>query len=171
MKVRPINQHLSNNKVLDLKKSTPTKQVIDNHLDLSLQHLTRWMGLLGIAPPSSFNPRFNCFLRFFSFLLVVSIHIWLVVHISLNARNVSVSYVRQISTTTTSWTFIIDNLNLAMYVVGGHVFLLFLTRPKTWKEFTVSFKLLEDNLSTRNIYLRCRRQTVNAIIYISVSVK
>lgn len=144
-----------------------------SNLNLSLKAITTWLSFIAIPPPpvSGSSRQLIQFLRIFSLLFVLIVHFTLVVHVFLNARNVSLTYTRGISTTASSWNFIIDNINWAMYVVGGHVFLLFLTRPKTWTDLINSFNLLEDNLKTPDILSKCRRVSVQLIVYIICSVR
>lgn len=141
-------------------------------LNSSLDSLRKWMKLIGVPLPpvtGSFNP-FSQFICAIFFTVVLLIHLWLVFHTSFNARTVSVSYSNGISTTASSWNFIIDSINFAMYVISGHVFMLFLTRPKTWKDLINSLKILEDQ-DTINIYRKCRQFTFHAIVYVISSVR
>lgn len=142
------------------------------NLNSSLDSLRKWMKLLGVPMPpvtGSFSP-FSQFIRFFFFTLILLIQLWAIIHTSLNAKNVSVSYANGISTAASSWNFIIDSINFAMHIIGGHVFMLFLTQPKTWENLTNSLKILEDQ-DTVDIYQKCRQFTFHAIAYVISSVR
>ena len=88
-----------------------------------------------------------------------------------NKNLISNAYVTGTSTSALSWNFIIDYLNMAIYTIGGRCFLSLVTRPKTWMDLVKSFQLLEENLSSPEIYAERRRVGVKAIIYITVSVR
>ena len=147
------------------------REILKNFI-WSLEPIVKIMGLTGISSPiiDGHFSWFTHFKRAFSFLLVASIQSSLVIHIFLNARNVSNSYIAGISTTALSWNFIIDNLNVAFYTMGGNYFLLMLTRPKTWIKLVKSFKQLEMNLPAPEIYPECRKVGVKSIVYITISV-
>ena len=90
------------------------KRVILKNYTWSLEPIVKVIGLMGISSPI-IDGHFSCFTHFkraFSFLLVASIQSSLLIHIFLNATNVSNSYIEGISTTALSWNFIIDNLNV-----------------------------------------------------------
>ncbi len=163
VKVKPLAvQHRQSE--LDYEKE------IEKNFLWSLEPITRVMGLIGISRPLVDGHLFRPFSRAFSFLLVSSIQLGLVIHIFQNAKNVSKSYIMGVSTSAASWNFIIDNLNLAFYTIGGNIILLMLTRPRTWQNLTKSFELLEENLTSHEIYPKCRQISVKAVIYVIVSV-
>lgn len=162
VKVKPLAvQHRQSQ--LDYEKD------IEKNFLWSLEPITRVIGLIGISRPLVDGHLLRPFSRAFSFLLVASIQFGLVIHIFQNAKNVSKSYIMGV-TSASSWNFIIDNLNLAFYTIGGNIVLLMLTRPRTWQNLIKSFELLEKNLTTREIYPKCRQISVKAVIYIFVSV-
>lgn len=174
IKVRPIEKSNSIScSSADSNPSTETKNLSKNFI-WSLKPLTRFMYLIGVPLPltddKSSRPWRKLLTAVF-FVVVVLIHLWLVVHVSLHARDISVSYASRVSSSATSWNFIIDNLNWAMYIVGGHSFLLFLTKPEIWKDLSDSFKSLEGNLAKLDIYPQCRRVTVHLLTYNVVSVR
>lgn len=161
MTVRPIKQQRQSKLPADTT----------NSLNWNLEYLNKWMSLIGCSLPTeektSKRKLLSGLFKFFWFSYDVIIQMWIVAHIVSNAKFVSATYITEsYSTTVTSWNFIIDNLNLSVYVVFGHGFLLFLTRPSTWLPIKNSFKLLEESLATIDIYPKCRRFTVKAIIYI-----
>lgn len=164
MSVQPIKQRLS---VIE------TNQKEDINLSWSLEHLNKLLSLIGCSLPAiSVGPKSHSsrVLQCFCFLLNASFQTWLVVHILVNSKFVSSSYIAEVSTSVVSWNFIIDNVNLAVYAIGGHGFLLFLTRPSVWLSIKDSFKLLEKKSTTIDVYPKCRRFTIYALIYITLAV-
>ncbi len=139
----------------------------------SLEPIARWMCLIGIPLPID-GLGCCCLGRFyttFCFLLAVLVQLWLVIHTIQNAKYVANSYITGISTSTLTWNFIIDNVNLAFYTIGGHSFLLMITQSKVWMDIVNSFKLLDENLPTSSdIYPQSRRVGGKAIIFIVASV-
>lgn len=142
-----------------------------NSFDWSLEPITKCMRFgMGISVPPSKEVK-SCrptchFYCIFCFLLVLFVHLSLVVQVFCNARNIANSYTNGTSTTTFSWNFIIDNLNLALYTVGSHISFLFLARPTTWMDLVLSFRLLEENGHSSEMYPTCRQIAVKTIIYI-----
>lgn len=148
------------------------RKTITSNFELGLQYLYRWMSLMGVLPIERESKCRLCqhIFRASLFSLVMIIHCWMVVHVSINARNVSVSYANGISTAASSWNFVIDNINYGTYVIGIFGFLLLIIRPMRWQDLTYPFLLLEENLKTTDIYSECRRFTAYAIIYNVTSV-
>ena len=143
----------------------------ENTFCTSLKPFAKWMNLIGTPLPMENNS--SCLRTGYSvvcFLTIVSMQIAIVTHIFFNARSVSVSYVKGISTSATAWNFIIDNTNLAMETIGGHGFLLFLTRKKNWMDLVDSFVLLEESLKLHNVYPKCRKLAITSVGYIIISV-
>jgi hypothetical protein len=137
----------------------------------SLEPVTKLMGLLGIPIPASMEVsscRLTCHLySTFCFLTVMSIQSIQVINIIYNAKDVSMVYcLSGLSSSALSWNLIIESLNLALYAVGSQICLLLLTRSKTWTDLINSFKLLEENLPSNNIFASCRKFTIKVIIYI-----
>ena len=157
----PKMEDENNVKILKMRK---------NSFNWSLEPITKCMHVMGVSiPPSEEikSCRLICHLyRTFCFLLVSFLQIILVIQVFGDAKNIANSYTNGISTTTFSWNFIIDNLNLALYTVGSHISFLLLTRPKTWLDLVLSFKLLEENGHSPEIYSTCRQIAVKAVICI-----
>lgn len=160
-----------NNNVNKLKLRSNS---FDLGFDWSLEPITKCMRLIGIQIPSS-NDVSSCWLtchlyRIFCFLLVSFVQLSLVIQVFSNARSIANSYTNGNSTMTFSWNFIIDNLNLALYTVGSHISFLLLTRPQIWMDLAHSYKLLEENGHSSEIYPPCRQIAIKAIIYIFTAV-
>ena len=164
IQVKPAAQHCQS-KLEDEKG-------MENNFTWSLEPITKFMGFVGIYPPT--NGRCSCVKhihRVFSFLLVASIQPCVVILFFQNKNLISNAYVTGTSTSALSWNFIIDYLNMVIYTIGGRCFLSLVTRPKTWMDLVKSFQLLEENLPSPEIYAESRRVGVKAIIYITVSVR
>jgi hypothetical protein len=158
----PKMEDENNVKILKMRK---------NSFNWSLEPITKCMQVMGVSIPPSEEIKscrlIYCHLyRTFCFLLVLFLQIILVIQVFGDAKNIANSYTNGISTTTFSWNFIIDNLNLALYTVGSHISFLLLTRPKTWLDLVLSFKLLEENGHSPEIYSTCRQIAVKAVICI-----
>nr|CAH0103138.1 unnamed protein product [Daphnia galeata] len=140
-----------------------------NSFDWSLEPITKCMRLLGIPiPPSKdfSSCRLTYYLyRTFCFLSVSFVQLSMVIQVFSNARSIANSYTDGNSTITFSWNFIIDNLNLALYTIGSLICFLLLTRPQTWMDLILSFKLLEENGYSSEIYPACRQIAIKAIAY------
>jgi hypothetical protein len=149
-----------------------------NSFDWSLEPITKCMHVMGVSIPPSSEEVKSCrpmchFYRTFCFLLVSFLQFILVIQVFCDAKSIANSYTNGISTTTFSWNFIIDYLNLALYTVGSHISFLLLTRPKTWLDrldLVLSFKLLEENGHSSEFYPKCRHIAVKTIIYIITTV-
>jgi hypothetical protein len=139
----------------------------------SLEPMTKWMCLMGI--PISIN-RSSCqlsccrFNRIFCFLVVFFIHSSQIIHMLLNAKSIANSYITGTSSRALSWNFIIESVIVAVYAIGGHISLLLVTRSETWMDLVHSFKLLEENLTSSDVYSACRKLAIKTIIYIISSV-
>lgn len=141
----------------------------------ALKPLTYWMRFLGFRPTvvsSNGNSSYwHWFILILIFLLVLSMHIALVINICLNAKSVATSYINGYPSGAVACNFIIDGLNLSIYIIVNHAFLIFLTRPKNWKVIKQSFQLLEKNSSaTLEIYKKCRKTITVLMISVVVTV-
>ncbi len=169
--VKPIK--LKDPKIED-KNNVNILKMRKNSINGSLEPITKCMHVIGVSIPPSEEVkscRSICHLyRTFCFLLVSFVQFSLVIQVFCDAKNIANSYTNGISTTAFSWNFIIDNLNLALYTVGSYISFLLLTRPKTWLDLVLSFKLLEENGHSSEIYPTSRQIAVKAIIYIITTV-
>ena len=135
-----------------------------NSFHWSLKPITKWMCILGI--PLSVKDSSCCRVnRIFCFTLVFFIHSSQIIHMLLAS-----SYKTGTSSTALSWNFIIESAITAVYTVGGHISLLLITRSETWMDLVHSFKLLEENLPSSDLYLTCRKLAAKTLIYIISSV-
>lgn len=141
------------------------------NLSWSLKPLTNWMNFLGVAVPSSdlgsnVTGWLSYSYHYFVFILVLLINFWMLVHIFLNAKNVSSAYSNQTSNNTLSWNFIIDTINTAVCSVFAHISVLALTKPGTWEKLLNSLKTLEKYDSTASIYPKCREVAGRLLVYV-----
>ena len=133
----------------------------------------KMMRIIGIHFSSKLDSWTRLFCCSASFFIVSSIHLWLVLSISLNFDSVSQSYyTNEMASTALSFNFLIDYLNCAVYVIAGHIFLILLAQPRKWKIITDSFTTLERNLIVPpdNFYIDLKRWSIYFAIYIGISV-
>ncbi len=139
----------------------------------SLEPMTKWMCLMGIPisiDGSSCQLSCSRLNRAFCFLVVLFIHSSQTIHMLFNAESIANSYITGTSSTALSWNFCIESLIIAVYAIGGHISLLLVTRSETWMDLVHSFKLLEENLPSSDIYPACRKLANKTIIYAISSV-
>ena len=160
---------VNESKIEDMNNVVEKLKTRRNSFDWSLEPITKCMRLLGIPIPSS-KDFSSCRLtyhlyRTFCFLSVSFVQLSMVIQVFSNARSIANSYTDGNSTITFSWNFITDNLNLALYTIGSLICFLLLTRPQTWMDLILSFKLLEENGYSSKIYPACRQIAIKAIGY------
>lgn len=147
-----------------------------NSFNWSLEPITKCMHVMGVSiPPSSeevksCRPMSHISIAPSVFYWYRSFSLFLLFKCFAMLRGIANSYTNGISTTTFSWNFIIDYLNLALYTDGSHISFLLLTRSKTWLDLVLSFKLLEENGHSSEFYPKCRHIAVKVIIYIIITV-
>jgi hypothetical protein len=169
VKVKPIGLNESEQ---DVKISTSEHRKIL----WSLEPLTNWMWLLGIPIPQSLEG-YDCRLpshlyRIFCFSIILLIQSSQLIHIFYYAEDVSMAYMSGLATSALNSVFIIENLCLAVYIVGSHICFLLLTRSKTWLDLINSFSLLEESMPCLDkLFISCRKLAVKFIIYLIFSVR
>lgn len=143
----------------------------------ALRPLIGWMRWHGLSPQPVSAP-LECKTRWISrssrlvfFSTVLCLQMWLCVNISLNANSVAMAYTNGYSTGAVAWNFTIDAFNFSFYVVFNYGVLLYLTRSKPWNNIVECFKRLEDNFTSEDIYLKCRKFSINLSVYVIVMVR
>lgn len=165
IKVEPANKKL-------LTGSTIQK-VSSSFFSLSFDPLIKWMCVIGFPLPPVAGSSFHLshFIRSLYLFLGVLIQLWSVIHVYVYADNVIMAYYSgSLQTTASSWNYLIDCSTFMVYNIGGHVFMLYVTRPKTWARLNQCFVALEKNVEEADIYLICRRTAIYSVIYSVVSV-
>lgn len=134
----------------------------------SMEPVIRWMCFLGI--PTPFDGSTCQFARNFhqiiSFMLLLLIQSSVLIHTLRNAKSLSASYLSGMSTSTLSWNLICENLNFTVYTVGCQISFLILGRSDAWAELIDSFKRLEENLPSSDIYPSCRNLAIEIFFYV-----
>ncbi|KAK4025499.1 hypothetical protein OUZ56_014563 [Daphnia magna] len=90
----------------------------------------------------------------------------LLIHTVYNAKTVSASYMSGISTLTLSWNLICENVNIAVYTVGCQISFLVFSRSDAWTDLISSFKRLDENLPSSEIYPTCRSLAIKIFFYV-----
>lgn len=161
---------------IELTERKPNRISIQNScMNQTLSPLLKWMSCLGVSAPASdsaISASLACFIRdLINYLLILAFQFFFVVNNCLDIKTVAKLFAKTYSTEAVSWNFIIDTLNLAIYIIFNHSFLLFKTRTKAWKNLSDTFEMPEAvSSSFFDIDSKCRKTQAVLMSYVVFAV-